>query len=481
MDALPAPLEWWNTGVRTGETWWTRQQGHEAVAAACLGRTRELIAFAARHSPLYRRLWRGTAPERAALRQLPPVTKRELMAGFDDWLTDRSVTFEGVLDFLRDRSHIGEPLAGRYFVWKSSGSTGDPGVYLQDGEALAVYDALLTLQLRTGPIASRFAWGVLAQGGRAALVAATGDHFASIAAWQRVCRGLPWPTARAFSVADPLPKLVAGLNAFAPAFLAAYPTTLAILGREKKAGRLRIAPWCIWSGGEHLSRETHRAIERAFGTVVVNEYGASECLSIAQSCPHGTLHLNADWVVLEPVDRDYAPTPSGEPSHTVLLTNLANRIQPIIRYDLGDSVTLDGKPCACGSVLPSLDVGGRCDDVLCLRSRDGRAVRLPPLALTTLVEDVIGNHRFQIVQTSPEAIDVRLEASEPAARSADWHAAHDALAAFLAQRGLSNVRVRLAAKGPEPDPRSGKMREVLCLARHAGGLGSAEHEGPAAH
>ena len=43
-------------------------------------------------------------------------------------------------------------------------------------------------------------------------------------------------------------------------------------------------------------------------------------------------------MILEPVDRDYRPTPPGELSHTVLLTNLANAVQPIIRYDLGDSV-----------------------------------------------------------------------------------------------------------------------------------------------
>ena len=66
----------------------------------------------------------------------------------------------------------------------------------------------------------------------------------------------------------------------------------------------------------------------------------------ARSGARGSMHLNADWVILEPVDRAYRPVPPGVMSHTVLLTNLANRVQPIIRYDLGDSVVIEPDPCA---------------------------------------------------------------------------------------------------------------------------------------
>ena len=48
-------------------------------------------------------------------------------------------------------------------------------------------------------------------------------------------------------------------------------------------------------------------------------------MSIAFGCREGWLHVNADWVMLEPVDANYRPTPLGQISHTVLLTNLAKR------------------------------------------------------------------------------------------------------------------------------------------------------------
>ena len=82
----------------------------------------------------------------------------------------------GVEVFLADRTHIGERFRDRFVVWKSSGSTGEPGIFVQDSAALAVYDALLAVQLQSAPLAARYAWGLLSQGGRAALIAATGDH-----------------------------------------------------------------------------------------------------------------------------------------------------------------------------------------------------------------------------------------------------------------------------------------------------------------
>ena len=461
-----ASLDWWSALSRSCESWWIRTAGGPAVEARAAARTAELIAFARRRSPFYKDAWRDLPPGVPALSALPIVTKRALMARFDDWVTDGRVDRRGVADFIADRSHIGDLYLGRYVVWKSSGSTGEPGIYVQDDGALAVYDAMLALQLQAPHLAGRYALGFAGHGGRAALVAATGDHFASIASWQRVCRGGLRPNARAFSVMDPLPDLVAALNAYQPAFLASYPTTLALLAAEQREGRLRIAPTIIWSGGECLLPSAAKTIERAFGSVLVNEYGASECMSIAFSCAAGWLHVNADWVVLEPIDREGRPARAGEASHSVLLTNLANRVQPIIRYDLGDSVIANPQRCACGSPLPAIRTEGRRDDVLALRARDGRVVRLSPLALTTVLEDATAGHRFQLVQTAPDRIAVRLGIEDPGERTAEWDAAARALHAYLAHQALDNVELCLDAQPPAPDPRSGKLREVIA-ASHA--------------
>jgi phenylacetate-coenzyme A ligase PaaK-like adenylate-forming protein len=343
-------------------------------------------------------------------------------------------------------------------------------VYVQDEAALVTYDALIVLQLAAARLAGTYTWGVLARGGRAALIAATGDHFASIASWERVCRGTPWPNARAFSVMDPLPQLVEELNAYQPAFLASYPTMLALLAQEQAAGRLRVRTACLWSGGEYLAPSTATAIERSFGCPLLNEYGASECMSIASGCREGWLHVNEEWVVLEPVDRDYEPVMPGEPSHTVLLTNLANRVQPIIRYDLGDSVTAAPGRCRCGNPTLAIRVQGRIDDVVTFHSADGRSVSLLPLALTTVVEDAADIHRFQLVARPPARLALRLDIGDAERRRSVAQAVIGALSRYLAMQSLDNVEVVLDARPPVVDARSGKLRSVI-VERKASKLG----------
>ena len=459
--SVESSIAYWTSCARMGEIWWTRAAGREAVDGASRRRFNALVRFARRQSPFYRDAYRGLSEHDHEPGELPVVTKPSLMARFDDWVTDGEIHLPAVRAFIADREHIGERYLDRYIVWKSSGSTGEPGIYVQDASALATFDALMALHLDPLRFAAGYGWDLAAHGGRAALVAATGDHFASIASWQRVCHSSPWIAARGFSIMDPLPRLVAALNDYQPAFVASYPTMLSLLAEEQEAGRLKIDPVRLWSGGECLVADAATAIERVFRCPLTNEYGASECMSIGFGCREGWLHVNADWVLLEPVDRDYAPTPPGEASHTVLLSNLANRVQPIIRYDLGDSVIVKPEPCACGNPLLAMRVEGRRDDVLSLRGANGRVVRLLPLALTTIVEEAAHVHRFQIVQTGADRLMLRLEPCADDVRGTIWHAAATALRKYLQEQSLPNVHVGLDKRVPLSDRHSGKLREVI--------------------
>jgi phenylacetate-CoA ligase len=458
---LRSSMACWTWLSRTSEIWWIRNAGPAVVDAARRGRLAALTAFARRHSAFYREAYCDVPARGATIEDLPVVNKRALMQRFDDWVTDPRVTRAGVDAFIADRERIGERFLGRYVLWKSSGTTGEPGIFVQDADALAVCDALITAQSDAAGLTQRFAEGMITHGGRAAVIAATGEHFATVASWRRVRVGNPWLPSRCLSVLEPLPRLVAELNAYRPAFVASYPTMLFLLAGEKAAGRLTIAPTCLWSGGEYLAPATRAEIEHAFGCPIANEYGASECMSIAFGCRAGWLHVNADWVILEAVDGDYRPVPPGQPSHSVLLTNLANRVQPVIRYDLGDSIVVNPQRCACGNPLPAIRVEGRRDDIIALAAPDGTIVRLLPLALSTVVEEAAGVHRFQIVQDAADRLRLRLDVAGAGARKAAWQAAAHALRNYLRQQALPNVRVTLDSHPPTADPRSGKLRQVI--------------------
>ena len=443
------------------QIWWTRNAGASALAAVRSERLNELVRFARRRSPFYRDAYRDVPEDVATAEVLPVMTRHQLMSRFDEWVTDASIRRRDLDAFLADRTRVGERFRDRCLVWKSSGTTGEPGIYVQDDDALAVYDALAAMQLASPELAPACAEALGLRGGRAALVAAVGEHFASTVSWTRGGRSLFGFAMRALSIMDPLPDLVAELDAFAPAFLASYPTMLSLLADERSGGRLCISPSLVWSAGECLSPRIRAKLERAFRCPVVDEYGASECLSIAFGCAEGWLHVNADWVLLEPVDASYRPTPPGETSHTVLVTNLANRLQPVIRYDLGDAVLVKPGPCRCGNPLPAIRVDGRRDDIVVMRSDTGHRVRLVPQALATVVEETADVHRFQIVHAAGNELRLRLAIDDPQRRRSTFAVASWALGNFLARHGIGAAPITLDEMPPAKEAGSGKFRQVV--------------------
>ena len=149
-DPFRSALDSWSTAALTAQVLWARSLGPAAIAASSSARFDALTRFARAHSPFYRAAWNDLHGDTLQLGELPVVTKRTLMAAFDDWCTDREVNRDRIAEFLAERTQIGERFRGRYIVWTSSGSTGEPGVFVQDAGALATYDALVAAQL-AGP------------------------------------------------------------------------------------------------------------------------------------------------------------------------------------------------------------------------------------------------------------------------------------------------------------------------------------------
>ena len=445
------------------DIWRTGRGGSAAVAARQQTRLADLIEFARARSPLYRKLYNQLPVRITDLRQLPPVTKPGLMANFDEWVTDPTVTRAGVEAFVADKMLVGHLFLDRYAVWTSSGITGERGIFVVDGGALAVYWALMGVRGILAWMKPKHLWAVRRRGGRrVAVMIATGDHFAAATFGElsrRLRRWLP-DRSHTFSVLSPLPELVQTLNDFQPTILLGYSTVMTLLAHEQAAGRLRINPVVVFTGAECLAPAAGNQIAAAFNCVVRDDYSASEFMGIACDCGHGWLHVNSDWVILEPVDETYRPVPPGQASRTALLTNLANRVQPIIRYDLGDSITLNPDPCPCGSPLPAIRVEGRRDEILSFQAPGGEAIRLLPLALETVVQEVPEVRRFQVIQTTPARLSIRLEMAPGVDGHEIWRTVAHRLSDYLSAQGLPAVGLEKAPEPPQRDPVSGKFRQV---------------------
>jgi phenylacetate-CoA ligase len=441
-------------------------------------RLQQLLDAAARGCALHReRLVQAGAQGSASdvLQRLRPVRKSELMQRFADGVADPGLTLPALREFVRQRAHRGQAFRDRYVVWESSGSSGEPALFVQDERALAVADAL---EAARGPatLDAPSPWtpwlGAVPAPLRIALVGATDGHFASIVSFERARRLNPWLAAssHSFSFLQPLERLAEQLDAFAPTVVATYPSMAWVLSEAQRQGLLHIAPRAIWTGGETLGPALRRSLGQTFGAQVHDSYGASECFLIANECRCGRLHLNADWVILEPVDARGRPVPDGSFGATTLLTNLSNEVQPILRYDLGDRVRIVPGACNCGTSLPVIEVQGRADDMLTLRDARGHEVHLTPLALTTVLEDEAGVFDFQLRHSGVHTLDLDLygDGQGPVAARDAAARAGDVLRHFLRERGLGTTRVQCHhAHAPTPQRgRSGKQRRVVCTVAH---------------
>lgn len=440
-----------------------RKGSPEGWSRRMQARLEGMVAYARLRSPFYREKYASFPRVVRDIGILPPVSKRELMENFDAWATDPEVRRETANAFIADPSRIGQLYMDRYVAFSSSGTTGSPVVLLQDPAAMTVYQAIFLGRRVPSLISAGALSPFLACRARIATIIATGGHFASSVVDARA--RVHWPRLygrnRTFSLMSPIPELVEALNDYRPAVVGTYPTALAVLAEEQAAGRLRIRPALLLSGAERLSRSLAGRISAAFRCPVRDTYAASEFMGIAFDCRLGRMHVNADWVVLEPVDAEGRPSLPGVPSRTTLLTNLANRLQPLIRYDLGDSVTTIPGRCPCGSPLPVIRPDGRRDETLRVEGDDGKHVALLPLVLATVIEETKGLSRYQLLQAGPRRLRLRFEEAPGQDRERVGADAERRLRAYLSSVDAESVSIERSEERPRPNPSGGKTRSFL--------------------
>ena len=120
----------------------------------------------------------------------------------------------------------------------------------------------------------------------------------------------------------------------------------------------------VLCGGETLFPETRAFMEKALGAEISLVYGNVECGTLGVQCEAlrrtQRYHVLTRDVFIEIVDPvSGMPANEGE----ILVTHLHRRIQPLIRYHLGDRVRRVDSPCGCGLALPIIELEGRVEEL----------------------------------------------------------------------------------------------------------------------
>jgi len=240
-----------------------------------------------------------------------------------------------------------------------------------------------------------------------------------------------------------------------PKMLFGYPSALSHIARHANARGRRVDNLGIrvaFVTSERLYDEQRRQISKIFGCPVANGYGGRDAGFIAHECPHGSMHITAEDIIVEIIDQQGAPVPRGEAGE-IVVTHLATSAFPFIRYRTGDIGVLDSKPCSCGRGLPLLkEIQGRSTDFLV--AKNGTVMH--GLALIYILRDLPQIRNFKITQESVDLTSVSVVSDG----GLNGELVGKIVQGFKARLG-QEVEIRVEEVEEIPSEKSGKFRYVV--------------------
>jgi phenylacetate-coenzyme A ligase PaaK-like adenylate-forming protein len=198
---------------------------------------------------------------------------------------------------------------------------------------------------------------------------------------------------------DDSETMIDKLNAFQPEVLIGYSSIVDSWASAQLEGRLRISPRVVTTNSELRTAAMEDNIEKAWGVKPFSQYSMTELLSLSSDCEHHRgMHVFEDLGIVEAVDRVNHAVLDGTKSGRILVTNLYNFTQPIIRYEIDDMVTMEGGCCSCGMEARRITtIHGREALRFRFRNRRGQEILVTSLDLLFLLESQQGIQEYQVV------------------------------------------------------------------------------------
>lgn len=357
----------------------------EEIAAAQVRLLREHLARCRRHSPFYRSLLAGLAPEEVTLESLAdlPLTDK---VDFSERNTEfLAVSPEKIVDIVL-----------------SSGTTGAPSAVMYSEHDLR--------RLAYNEAVSLAACGVTNRD--TALLTCTMDRcFVAGLAYQTGLRQLGAAVIR--SGASTLASQCDLIRRLHPTVLVGVPTFLRKLGRFLGENGLDPAATsvrnlvCI---GEPLRDaglfplQLAEDLEALWDATACSTYATSETVSTFCECTaRRGGHLIPELAIVEIIDAAGNRLPGGEHGE-VVLTPLQGEGMPLVRFKTGDTSFLIAEPCSCGRITPRLGpILGRRSQMI-----KTKGTTVYPLSILAALNSMPGISDYYVVATSEDRLSDHL-------------------------------------------------------------------------
>ena len=251
-------------------------------------------------------------------------------------------------------------------------------------------------------------------------------------------------------VKTPLSEWIRQIREFRPNIVIGYPSAIKILAELLENGEIEMKVFRVISCGEPLGSSLRGYLETVFHTPVINIYGASESLSLGvETNPKEGMYLFDDMNIIEIAD--------GK----MYLTCLYNFAQPLIRYRLSDSLTLQ-EPNPDGRYPFTKAVGllGRNEDLLWFEDKAGNREFLHPLAIEGFCIEGLLDYQFR--QLSKDSFEMLAEISEGASEFSIRKEMLIQMKKILNEKGLEYVKFLINFVDKiAPNPKTGKKQLIL--------------------
>ena len=184
-----------------------------------------------------------------------------------------------------------------------------------------------------------------------------------------------WPTKQRYLDAgliaeDSMREFHRQLVKIRPRLIEGYVGALLEFADFLERERLQVdSPLAVATTAAPLTEASRQRLQTVFGAPVYDEYRGSEIGWMAGECAsQNGLHVFADTRMFEILDADGHPLPPGQIGD-IVITDLTNRVFPLIRYKIGDRGSWAEGECSCGVTLPRIQPpDGRTTDLIRLPS-----------------------------------------------------------------------------------------------------------------
>jgi len=414
------------------ETQWWPQDKIEALQ---LERLRNLVSHAEQHVPYYRELFEkigltaASIQSLADLQRIPFLTKPIIRNNLERFKSDKA-------------QHLSR--------FNTGGSSGEPLIFFIGNERVS-HDVAAKWR------ATRW-WGVDIGDPEIVVWGSPIELTSQDRVRQFRDRLMRTQLLPAFEMSEAkLDGFVETIQRARPAMLFGYPSSISLIARhaEKRGQHMSdLGIKVAFVTSERLYDHQRDEISRIFGCPVANGYGGRDAGFIAHQCPNGGMHITAEDIIVEIVDKDGNALPNGTAGE-VVVTHLATSEFPFIRYRTSDVAILSDAKCACGRGLPMLEeIQGRATDFI--MATDGTIMH--GLALVYPIRDIPGISAFKVVQETLERVVVHIVPEESCGQQVETLIS-EGIKARLGQ----SVVVQVLRVGEIPKEKSGKYRYVQSL------------------